>query len=167
MTVSSVFSTTMPYFTQLSRCLVKRWLTFLKYFIGTIYAEGRGGIPLDYDRAVLWWKRAEEARLLAELYDRQLKDPKSAAFWWHKAAESGDLEAQQFQPMARARTDRLEQQAHPDEVTVAEGVGEAEEGGRRGHPGHHIVGAAGAHPEGAHQRGHQHHQEDQIGRAHV
>jgi uncharacterized protein len=65
-----------------------------QYLIGTIYAEGRGGIPLDYDRAVLWWKRAGRAGLLAELYDLKLKDPKSAAFWWRKAAESGDLEAQ-------------------------------------------------------------------------
>lgn len=67
--------------------------------LGDLYAAGLSGIPADTKQATLLCKRAAQAGFapaqatLGSLFARADKFER-AVFWWEKAAEQGDLEAQ-------------------------------------------------------------------------
>lgn len=73
-----------------------------QYFLAGLYFDGQG-VPLDYDEAALWYRKAAEQgdadaqySLAGMYFDGQgvRQDFTQAAFWYRKAAEQGDIAAQ-------------------------------------------------------------------------
>jgi TPR repeat protein len=70
--------------------------------LGGIYASGRGGIPQDFRQASSWCRKAATLGFapaqstLAGIYARSaaLENREQAVFWWTKAAQQDDPEAQ-------------------------------------------------------------------------
>ncbi|KAF9129958.1 hypothetical protein BGW39_003614 [Mortierella sp. 14UC] len=73
-----------------------------QFALGDMYKEGQGGVPQDYQKAIIWYLKAANQGdanaqdILGFLYDRVRGVPRDfaeAIKWYRKAAEQGHIES--------------------------------------------------------------------------